>query len=287
MRNSIVLSPQNTAKPSGFSKATAMALPCCVHFSFSVPLFECTVSSLLMTRRVISSGGPTEKKTRGAPFFNPYSMCVCRLKEDISKRAKYYVMHHLLTGIASLICAALFIPTHAFGQQKFEKEYRINAVEAPAAAQAFISKCAFDGKVKWYREESQDGKTIEAKTKHRQERYSIEFDSAGALLDVEKTVRFKRLNPQTRKQLCTSLDRRFLKYKISKTQIQWTAPANDALTELIKTGTSAKTYTRHYELVLKAKSDGTWAVYELLLEENGAVVQELKVVQRHTDNLEF
>lgn len=51
-----------------------------------------------------------------------------------------------------------------FSQEKFEKEYRIKENRVPKKATQIIKMWNFPKKIKWYAEESNLGKTFEAKT---------------------------------------------------------------------------------------------------------------------------
>ena len=75
-----------------------------------------------------------------------------------------------------------------FSQEKFEREFRISKEEVPQKAQNFIKQCEFDKKVKWYMEESQDGKAIEAKSYKKNYKYSVEFDMKGNVLELAIAV---------------------------------------------------------------------------------------------------
>lgn len=181
----------------------------------------------------------------------------------------------------SLLCIAFPI----FGQEKFEREFGIQAAEVPGAALTFIEGCFFDNKIKWYREESQDGNSFEAKTKSSGSWYSIEFDTLGAVIDVEKKVKTKHLSLEEQAKLTTALSREFARFKISKIQLQWKA-SQEVLWELINDGDSQKNFYFAYELMVRAKKDKFWETYEVLINPAGEILKTLEVVRRATDNIE-
>ena len=74
-------------------------------------------------------------------------------------------------------------------QVKYEKEIRLNKEAIPQAAIDFISSLSFSKKVKWYKEFGLDNTSIEAKTKHEEKKYSIEFTPEGILEDVEIKIK--------------------------------------------------------------------------------------------------
>ncbi|WP_210197963.1 hypothetical protein [Aquimarina sp. U1-2] len=171
-------------------------------------------------------------------------------------------------------------------QTKFEKEHRTKAEHVPVGATAFIRQAFPDKKVKWYAEESQDGRTYEAKTCYSKIKHSIEFDPAGRLIDVERKVHFTSLKKHTQNHITSALDSLFEKYKIIKTQIQWKGNPEDLLQSIKKQEKNKLSYQR-YELVLKAKKDNAFKMYEMLLDSIGTVEKFLEIKQRPTDNLEF
>lgn len=172
-----------------------------------------------------------------------------------------------------------------YAQQKYEREYRVKEGQVPQRAVEFIQKCNFKKKVKWYVEESQDGKTFEAKSRKNGNKFSIEFDTKGNVLDVEKKVRFSKLPEKIQQQLTKTLSKRFRKYKIKKVQIQWQTD-HDFYIELIH-GRGEDEINEFYEIVVKGKRTTSYELYELLLTKEGTIVKELKFAPENLDNLEF
>ncbi len=183
--------------------------------------------------------------------------------------------------IYSILCT-----TFCFSQNKFEREYRIDEQKVPELAISFIDSSLSQKNIKWYAEESQDGKTIEAKTKHNGNRYSIEFDVKGNILDIEKTIPFKSLPTNTQKVIKTTLDSIFTKHIILKIQTQWLANRNTLL-ELVKHQSSKNNYQTNYEIIVKGKKESVYLVYEALLDQKGKVIKLLEVIQRSSDNIQF
>ncbi|MBN2174488.1 MAG: hypothetical protein JW731_10160 [Bacteroidales bacterium] len=171
-------------------------------------------------------------------------------------------------------------------QTKFEREYGINKTEAPKKAVDFIDSCNFSKKINWYAEESQDGKTFEAKTKHRNHKFSIEFDNYGVLLDVEQKVDFDELDESVKTSISKTIGDLFTTYKVRKTQIQWTGKSK-GLMDLIKNGRSDKPYTTQYEIIVDARKDGFSSYYEVLLDSSGNPLEVLEIKQPNADNLVF
>lgn len=186
----------------------------------------------------------------------------------------------LLTIILSLFSSNLF------SQNKYEREYKIKEQDVPNKAIKFIDNSFKDSKIKWFLEHSLDGKTFEAKTKLNKYKFSVEFDTIGNVLDVEKTMQFEKLDAVVKESINKSLQNKFTSYKIIKTQIQWEA-SNSTLHELISNNNSTNTYSLSYELILKAKKDEVSNFYEVLLDRSGTIIDVFKITERNTDNLNF
>lgn len=179
-----------------------------------------------------------------------------------------------------------FLVHEPVAQIKFEREYRITEKDVHQRALNFIDSCPFTGKIKWYAEESHEGQTIEAKTKHRKTLYSIEFDTAGNLLDVEQIIQFNEIEEEVVRKLTDQINDLFTHFKIFKTQKQWTG-SRFALKELINSGRSDSAYTLRYEVELHAKKEGMPGHYQMLADRDGNVLEVLEILPGNTDNLEF
>ncbi|MBE0638040.1 MAG: hypothetical protein IH598_05950 [Bacteroidales bacterium] len=191
-----------------------------------------------------------------------------------------------LVSYLGLLIFVLLLSEDLFGQVKFEREYRIKEKQVPENALNFTNLTLPGVKVKWYAEESHDGKTLEAKTKFRGYKFSIEFDSAGMLLDVEKTIEFDSLTFLIKQQITDLLIEKFGTYKVLKTQVQWVAP-EPVLSELIVSGGSSKTFEQKYELVIETRTEHHFAAFELLFSDSGGLEKMLEIDLRNMNNMEF
>lgn len=173
-----------------------------------------------------------------------------------------------------------------FSQEKFEREYRITSESVPENAKLFVDKFNFDKKVKWFAEESQDGKTIEAKSCLNNYKYSIEFSENGNLIDVEKEVNFKELPEKNQQKINSSLTEKYDTYKIKKLQIQYKGNQEVVLQSILN-NTEVEEIIINYELVVKGKKENESKRYELLVDERGTILKELIFKNSFSINLEF
>jgi hypothetical protein len=96
-----------------------------------------------------------------------------------------------------LILSTLF-PLLLSGQIKMEREYRIRKDTIAENACIFINQSGFleeKTRVKWYREESKDGNSYEAKFKQNGREFSIEFNMKGELEDADAKHQYCGKNP--------------------------------------------------------------------------------------------
>jgi hypothetical protein len=185
------------------------------------------------------------------------------------------------------ILITLFIYLSGFSQEKFEKEYRVKPTDVPEISVNLIKSLNFKKKVKWYAEESNDGKTFEAKTCHQKHYYSIEFSENGTLIDLEKKVGFSELEEDLQSKIKNKLSEKYQKYKFKKIQIQYKGLESEVKKGILNLPRNEITARIFYEIIVKAKKDNSYALYELLLDENGTIIKELKFKASNSLNLEF
>lgn len=178
----------------------------------------------------------------------------------------------------------LFQVSFSYSQEKLEREYRIKEAEVPALALQYV-KSNFEGvRMKWYGEENLDGKAIEAKGKRDGKLYSVKFSTDGKLQDIEMVVRFNTIPENVKNAIEKNLEKRFSKFRIQKTQIQWVGEA-EVLAELIKGTKISGSYVTNYEITLQGTIDRRTDYYEVLANYTGDLVRESKIVQRNKQNL--
>lgn len=171
-------------------------------------------------------------------------------------------------------------------QEKFEKEYRLKTETVPLPARQFVNALPFNRRVKWYAEVSELGKTVEAKTKFERRRYSVEFDSAGKLLDVEIEISFKDIPEKVRNEITRNLAAELERFSIKKTQEQLTGPRENLLAHLAQ-GQQKAGLTTRYELIVKGSDEDGRHEFEFTFSAQGQLEKKAKLVFRNTDNLQY
>ncbi len=186
--------------------------------------------------------------------------------------------------LALLLLSGATIPSHA--QIKNEKEERIKSADVPKKARQFMHECGIVGKIKWYREYSNQGIHIEGKTVHQGIKHSIEFDTLGQILDIEREFKIEQLDANTVNNITQALSSLFQRLKIRKIQQQWTGNES-SLVSLMLGVTEVQNYRLRYEIVVTGKREGNTGYFEVLLEPDGALVELLRISRRASDNLDF
>ena len=181
----------------------------------------------------------------------------------------------------------IFFNGFIFSQQKIEKEYRIKPEKVPKVAVDFVTSNNFKKRVKWFTEESNDGKTFEAKVCHEKHLYSIEFSEEGILLDIEKKVDFKNVNKTAQQNITSYLTDNYSKFRFKKVQIQYKGISNELQQVFISKDRKLIKAKIAYELIINAKKDGNFKSYEMLFDENGIHLKSLPIAPAYSLNLEF
>lgn len=192
-------------------------------------------------------------------------------------------MNRLTIPVILLVCIFYF-DTNA--QQKFERESRMKTEDVPPEALKFTEAVKMKTRWKWYFEENLEGNSVEAKTKHKGKRYSVEFDVAGNIQDVEIEFDWQELDELVRRNIADVLDSLFTRHKINKIQIQYSAEST-ILLAILNNEAPASQARIQYEIVVKGKTTGRPKLYEFTFSDKGKLIQSAEIIFRNTDNLEY
>lgn len=192
-----------------------------------------------------------------------------------------------LRGSLLLVAFALLLNVETtFAQQKTEREYAIKTAQVPKSALQYVDQVFEGRRTKWYAEESQKGRSIEAKVKQDGTIYSIEFDEGGKLQDIETLISFKSLPEALRNTIEKTLEAEFSRIKIIKVQRQWTGPAK-TLQLLLSKKEPAEKYITRYELVIRGTKDRSTSDYEVLVDDQGTLIRTSKIISKDNPHLLF
>lgn len=199
---------------------------------------------------------------------------------------RVYFMNKLQFNLGLVALILFVLPQPAFTQQKIEREYAIKPAQVAEQALKFVNQ-AFEGqRIRWYAEESQKGKSIEAKVKQDGTIYSIEFDEQGNLQDIETLIKFRSLPEKLQQAIMNTLEADFSRIKIYKVQRQWTGQ-DATLQQLLAKKKPVEKYTTRYELVIRGNKDRSTSDYEVLVDDEGTLISTSKIIQKDTPHLLF
>lgn len=186
----------------------------------------------------------------------------------------------------ALLIVILQFCNSAYSQSKFEKEIRIPTDSVPIPALTFVNNVPFDKKIRWYKEFSLKESSLEAKTRFRGSKYSIEFDLAGNLQDIEVKRKWNSLPKSVRQKMEHYLNDKFSKYSITKLQYQYSGQTQQLL-ESLQLSTFNDALTLRYEVVIHAKSEGKFKRFEILFDKQGSFLKSAVILIKNTVNIEF
>lgn len=194
---------------------------------------------------------------------------------------------HSVVAFYIIFLLLLICPKLANSQQKYEKESRLKDKDIPVLAFNLIGKLEQTNKVKWYIEEGLEGKSIEAKFKQNKKEYSVEFDTTGNIQDIEIEIKWQDIELDLHKKIEASLGDICTKYKVYKTQIQYSGNLSD-LTPILNGEENTKQSITKFELIAKCVSkDKKTEQFEYLFSNEGVLIKASQIIFKNSSNLEF
>ena len=181
---------------------------------------------------------------------------------------------------------AVFTASFAGAQIKWEREYRIKEREVPAKARDYIAALNIEDKIKWFREESTDEISLEAKTRMRNRPISLEFNLDGSLMDAELQIHQTDIPDKTRTAIDTYLKTRFEKHRIMRVQLQYSGNPEAVKTMLLQ-GTVQDGLVQKFEIEVRGRSSKNLELWEFLFSLEGKPEKESRIVLRNPDTLTY
>ncbi len=182
------------------------------------------------------------------------------------KQTKKRTSFKIVVFTVLLFCANLLL-----GQYKYEREHRILKAQFPENALGFIvSKLNGAKRIRFYKEIDSARVSYEAKFKKDRLWYSIEFDQAGELEDIEITINPVDMPNEVFKNINAYLVSYFQKSKIKKIQQQYVAtPEVEPGKTLNNAFQNLMLPSINYEIIVAGKKGQNNGQYELLFNAAG------------------
>lgn len=187
--------------------------------------------------------------------------------------------------IISVIVSFIMIPLHA--QVKKETEKRIKNKEVPAAVMKWFKDTYEDkNRVKWFYQTDGDKVVYEAKLRHQNKLHSVEILPNGEGLNIEIQLDFDSVEAKAKKNIEEYLNSNYSRFKIKKTQKQYTGSSND-LEDFIDENELDDDLEIRYEIEFYGKNDVEDELWEGLFNAKGELIERRKIKLKATDNLDY
>jgi hypothetical protein len=193
-----------------------------------------------------------------------------------------------LNKMSFMVCiiSLMLLTNNLQGQDKYEKESRIDVKEVPAKALKQVEILfGQESNLKWFIEESDKGTSYEAKLKYNGLRHSVEFSEEGTLQDIEIESGWKDLNAEAKENIEEYFEDNYQKTKVKRMQIQLSGDFEDILEAL-----EEKDYTEadvRYEIEYLGTKNNRSQLWEGLFDDEGEHLQSKKIILPPTVNLDF
>lgn len=172
------------------------------------------------------------------------------------------------------------------GQVKYEREIRVSEKDVPKKAREWL-KDAFENHraVKWYFETTPDMNSYEVKFKYKSYDYSVKFDTAGLIIDVEKKIEFFEIRQPARSAILSYFDDHFQSYNILKIQEQATGDEDD-LEDFIDEN-EEEGITIRYEIEFHGVTPEENKLWEALFSIDGEMIMQREIDLPPNFNFDF
>lgn len=205
---------------------------------------------------------------------------------SLQRVSRYFLMKTLLFYLTIFVTLLLVVNTPTVAQQKYEREVRIRTEDVHPNALQFIKTIAINTTIKWYRETGLNTSSIEAKTKYKGQRYSIEFSENGTLEDIEVEIKARDVKKNILNSLKKTIENTYGDFKLEKIQLQYTGNP-ELLKTVFGTGAVSDAVTIKYEVVISSKQSGTFKRFELLFNEALELEKTTQIITKNNINIEY
>lgn len=168
----------------------------------------------------------------------------------------------------------LFLVDVALGQNKYERESRIDREQFPKTSFKLIEDYLIDAKrIRFYHETDGKKMSYEAKFKKGKLHYSIEFNEDGVLEDVEFIITEDDIPESTWTTIIDYLKITYSKYRIRKIQQQHPLHNQDSQKTIHDALQNLLLPYINYEVVFATKEKKDFQTYEALFDADGQLIK--------------
>lgn len=181
-----------------------------------------------------------------------------------------------------LIITLLFAVNSGFSQVKREVEERISLEKLPNPIKCLLPIIKPNAKhIKFYHEIDGEKESYEVKFKKDYSLFSIEFNEAGALEDIEVLITTEQLP----KAIIEALNSIFIRYKLVKIQKQFLPTGEETPESIIERLFENRSTPRAYEIVLLGKTEKEKRQFEFLFDPHGNILDKRILMLPNQDHV--
>ena len=170
-----------------------------------------------------------------------------------------------------LVIVLFFMVNNGFSQVKREVEERISLEKLPNPIKSLLPIIKPRAKhLKFYHEIDGERESYEVKFKKENTLFSIEFNKAGALEDIEVLISKEKLP----KAIIEALNSIFIKYKLVRIQKQFLPTEEETPERIIKRLFENRSTPRAYEIVLLGKTEKENRQFEFIFDPLGNILDK-------------
>ncbi len=182
----------------------------------------------------------------------------------------------------------LCLPSAVAGQElkrEYEKSIRKSAMPAPALelAKVFLEE---GERIRYYFEHNGDTVFYEIKLWWQGRHLSIEFTSAGELIDIEELLEMEAVESHTATAIQRYFEGKFKRHHIDRFQKQYSSAQAAKVLAAIQKG-EFDGVAINYEVEANVKGDDWFGPYEFLFDDQGNLQKTRKIEKRASDNLRY
>lgn len=183
----------------------------------------------------------------------------------------------------SFLVIAMFLLTgKGFSQVKREVEERISLEKLPNPIKSVLPVIKLYARhLKFYHEIDGQKESYEVKFKKDNTLFSLEFNKAGALEDIEVLI----LTEQLPKAIIDALNSMFIRYKLVRIQKQFLPTAGESLERVFERSYEKKSKPQAYEIVLLGKTEKENKQFEFLFDPLGNILYKRILVLPSQDHV--
>jgi hypothetical protein len=194
---------------------------------------------------------------------------------------------YLMAFIMGIVCA---IPIHAQDTApKIEVEKSIHREDAPGQILHLLeAKWAGFDNAHYYRQSNGQSILFEIKFEWRDHQYSLEFNDAGQLLEIEQLIDLDDINAAPRSAIMQHIQKQFSKFELTRIQRQFTSAEQDEEAEEIIEDfleQNREDLIIRYEIELNGQNKKELGPFEFLFDRQGSLIQKRRIQKRSIDTI--